>query len=90
MHTIYNDVNVICLGLYMNANIIYVKTSVKKVSTISLYVGKPLSFLPGIIETHRHGLDMTHTTQYSLFEYLVYFFHVTLIDIELNSFHLHK
>ena len=62
----------------------------KKVSTISLYVGKPLSFLPGIIETHRHGLDMTHTTQYSLFEYLVYFFHVTLIDIELNSFHLHR
>ena len=50
----------------MNANIIYVKTSVKKVSTISFYVGKPLSFLPGIIETHRHNLDMTHTTRYTV------------------------
>ena len=31
-------------------------------------------------------IDETHTTQYSLFEYLVYFFHVSLTDIEFISF----
>ena len=76
------------IGRYMNANIyqnFYRKYPQSLLKNISL----PTFFDAVNKRKYRHGLDMideTHTTQYSLFEYLVYFFHVSLTDIEFIPF----
>ena len=71
---------------------IFVKTSIECIRNLFLrtFHCPHCTFFDSVNKRkYRHGLDMideTHTTQYSLFEYLVYFFHVSLTDIEFIPF----